>query len=125
MSNYHGRIMNVDYRRSGEKLMFADSSETMAYKEGHRDARHAAAEIAGEAEEEIDELKGELAKKNEAIRKIANMSFDEYHPEIGWMHHYKGSIYEAVGIARNVLGYSLQGIIPQEEYEQAIQGEEE
>jgi uncharacterized protein (DUF2164 family) len=74
--------------------------------------------------EEIAELKEELEKKNEAIRKIANMSFDEYHPKIGWMHHYKGSIYEAVGIARNVLGYSLQGIIPQEEHEQALQGEE-
>jgi hypothetical protein len=76
-------------------------------------------------DEEVAELKGELAKKNEAIRKIANMSFDEYHSKIGWMHHYKGSIYEAVGIARSVLGYSLQGIIPQEEHEQALQGEEE
>jgi hypothetical protein len=50
----------MEYRRSAEKLMFADRAETLAYKEGHRDARHAAAEIAGEADEEIAALKDEI-----------------------------------------------------------------
>jgi cell division protein FtsB len=84
MNNYHDRIMNIP-TKDKEKY-------NGQYKRGHRDGRHAAAEIANEADEEIAELKEELEKKNEAIRKIA----------------------------RNILRYSLQGIIPPEEHDQAL-----
>jgi hypothetical protein len=60
VSDYHDKIMHVHYRRSAEKLMFADARETNAYKEGHRDARHAAAEIATEADSEIAKLRCEI-----------------------------------------------------------------
>jgi len=38
--DYHGRIMNIADGRDG----FADMDVVRAYKSGHRDARHAAAE---------------------------------------------------------------------------------
>lgn len=52
--NLHGRIMNLP--ASGEP-----AGGSMAYKLGHRDARHAAAEMAKEADALIAELTEALA----------------------------------------------------------------
>lgn len=52
MSNFHGRIMNI--QQDGHLLMTAEQS--LIYKTGHKDARHAAAEIALEADRRIEEL---------------------------------------------------------------------
>jgi hypothetical protein len=48
--NYHGRIMNIS------TFLVPDEG----YRIGHRDARHAAAEIANEADAEIERLRGLL-----------------------------------------------------------------
>jgi chromosome segregation ATPase len=52
MSNYHGRMMNIP----------TTGRRSVAYREGHRDARHAAAEIASEADAEIASLAAEVAE---------------------------------------------------------------
>ena len=51
MSNYHGRIMNIPSDVEG-----MSNPSRVIYKTGHRDARHAAAEIAAEADGVIEEL---------------------------------------------------------------------
>ena len=54
MHDYHSRIMNIS----------ADTSDVemkLPYNSGHRDARHKAAEIATEADQEIERLKAEVA----------------------------------------------------------------
>jgi catalase len=51
--NYHGRIMNIPINHP--KAMTSEN-----YKEGHRDARHDAAEIANEADAEIERLRSAL-----------------------------------------------------------------
>lgn len=48
MSNYHGRILNVQSIGGGP---FG------GYYEGHRDARHSAAEIGNEADAEVERLR--------------------------------------------------------------------
>lgn len=49
MSDYHGRIMNLPVI---ELIKKNDTKND--YLRGHRDARHAAAEIAGEADRQIE-----------------------------------------------------------------------
>lgn len=65
MSNYHGEIMSIPTRLDAaiEDQLQArtDTGLVMAYKIGHRDARHAAAEIAIEADQRIVELEAQLA----------------------------------------------------------------
>ncbi len=64
--DYHGRMMNIPYDRLQETFDKNDLTLTARrpYKFGHRDARHAAAEIATEADREIDRLRTE----NEQLR---------------------------------------------------------
>ena len=59
MSDYHGRIMNIP----------AGNPETVPYhfKKGHQSARHAAAEIATEADAEIDALRLHLANRTAEV----------------------------------------------------------
>lgn len=61
MSNYHNQIMNIQMPEDGRIKYNLDEqpdiTDVIAYKFGHRDARHAAAEIAAQADEEIDSLK--------------------------------------------------------------------
>ena len=52
MSDYHARIMNIP--ANGKEM------DSTAYRMGHRDARHAAAEIALEAENEVERLREAL-----------------------------------------------------------------
>lgn len=71
-SNYHGRMMNMptngfppaDLVKSYEYYPAAlkDPVVALAYKYGHRDARHAAAEIANEADARIAELEAALVE---------------------------------------------------------------
>ena len=69
MSNYHDQIMRLPH---GGCL--PESREPrIAYKHGHRDARHAAAEIALDAEMAIDQLTEErdaLRAENERLREV-------------------------------------------------------
>ena len=51
--NYHGRLMNLQPDYSSPE------SHAVAYKRGYRDARHAAAEVANEADSEIERLREE------------------------------------------------------------------
>lgn len=54
MSNYHQRIMNIQ-PAPDEQDRFAYPT----YRKGHKDARHAAAEIAAQADAEIAQLKAD------------------------------------------------------------------
>jgi hypothetical protein len=61
--NLHGQIMNLEYRDE-EALNAEYSDRRIAYKSGHRDARHAAAELAVDADQRIEAL----ATQVEALR---------------------------------------------------------
>ena len=53
--DYHGRIMNIAGKQDG-----SGSTYHSQYSRGHRDARHAAAEISLEAQAEIKRLRNAL-----------------------------------------------------------------
>jgi len=55
MTNYHARMMNIQ----PPEFRFV---QPIDYHEGHRDARHAAAEIALEADIEIADKDAEIAR---------------------------------------------------------------
>ncbi|WP_155989659.1 hypothetical protein [Thioalkalivibrio sp. ALE19] len=69
MGDYHNRIMNLQV---GEDMPEENPGRGV-YKNGHRDARHAAAEIAAEAEVEIADLREALLDMLES-HKTTNMS---------------------------------------------------
>jgi galactose-1-phosphate uridylyltransferase len=55
--NLHGQIMNLPVV---PKNMDAEPNQRLAYKLGHRDARHAAAELALTADDQIRKLREAL-----------------------------------------------------------------
>ena len=55
--NLHGQIMNLQCKPAN---MDAEPNQKLAYKVGHRDARHAAAELALKADAEIERLRKAL-----------------------------------------------------------------
>lgn len=55
--NYHNRMMNIQDRVSAG---MSPGENRVAYKVGHKDARHAAADIANEADAEIRRLRDVL-----------------------------------------------------------------
>ncbi|MBP5100245.1 hypothetical protein [Pseudomonas protegens] len=59
MSELHGLIMNVRVPSDIQYDLF--ESKILAYKHGHKDARHAAAELSLDASRLIEDLKAELA----------------------------------------------------------------
>ena len=61
MSDYHARIMNVCIGDVGTFDSWGGDLDVL-YKRGHRNARHEAAEIALEADAEIDRLSNIVAK---------------------------------------------------------------
>lgn len=71
--NFHGRMVNIP--TDPDKLASAQSQEVFGagtlgercYKLGHRDARHAAAEIANEADRRIEVLEEEVARLHEMV----------------------------------------------------------
>ena len=70
MGNYHGEIMGIPTRPDAaieDQLQARTNTDlVMAYKIGHRDARHAAAEIAIEADRRIAELEAVFGEFGEA-----------------------------------------------------------
>lgn len=58
MSNLHGQIMNLTVDNPQHDVM--TDREKTAYKLGHRDSRHAAAELALETDQQREELRGAL-----------------------------------------------------------------
>ena len=56
MDSYSDRIMNIPTEDGSLRVLYSED-ERIVYREGHRDARHRAAEIALEAEIEIENLK--------------------------------------------------------------------
>lgn len=60
MSNYHGEIMNIPVDLDQMKYITDDDGEVFAYKVGHRDARHEAAQLGNHADCVIEELRGTL-----------------------------------------------------------------
>lgn len=67
MSDYHNRMMNIQVDAASMAEAGKPRSLRLAYKYGHRDARHAAAEIALEAQREIDDTGKKLAVAKEII----------------------------------------------------------
>lgn len=60
--DYHGRIMSIAGRQDG-----SESAHHSQYSRGHRDARHAAAAIALEAQDEIEHLHAKVAALKKAL----------------------------------------------------------
>ncbi len=73
-SNYHERIMNAQIAKPNisDQVSWSER-ERLAYKFGHRDARYAAAEIANEADRQL-EAAGELLAALQEIARIASRS---------------------------------------------------
>ena len=63
--SYEQRIMNIPAKWDGPR-----GPDATAYLEGHRDARHAAAEIVLEADAEITRLRAENERLREALSSI-------------------------------------------------------
>ena len=61
----HNEIMNIQHKQGRED--FLDSVGYGAYSEGHRDARHAAAELALKYDAEIEGLKDYIDTLEEYI----------------------------------------------------------
>ena len=59
------------------------------YVHGHRDARHAAAEIAVQADAEIESLKRENDALKAENQRIKNVLSDAYALAIGWASYYQ------------------------------------
>jgi uncharacterized protein YceH (UPF0502 family) len=72
MSNYHGQIMNLPVSQVTFSLC-NNAKEQSAYMAGHRDARHAAAELAIQADQRIDELEAKVIE----LQEICDSRFDE------------------------------------------------
>jgi hypothetical protein len=67
--NLHARIMNVLCDPEASEATY---ERRIAYSKGHRDARHAAAEIANEAEAELAALRAERDALRDALEDIAS-----------------------------------------------------
>ncbi len=65
MSNFHSRIMNIPY---DERYITGELISNLNYKSGHKDARHAAAEIASEADVKIAALELLIEKYGRIVR---------------------------------------------------------
>jgi hypothetical protein len=75
--NLHNQIMNIqiDRVRMIDQLNFVSDYNT-AYKLGHRDARHAAAELSLKAEARIEELEEVLKELYIASGPVANCAYN-------------------------------------------------
>lgn len=71
----HGQIMNLPARLPKDCAKMATAT---AYKTGHRDARHAAAELALRADALVHELREVLERERERGADLA----DEYNAEV-------------------------------------------
>lgn len=113
-ATYHSRIMNLPC--GGPDL--SGLGKRTAHKMGHREARHAAAEIALDADTAVVELLAwqaaalaretaaaeREARLREALEKIAQGWVDEADPDTGISLQVNMSMEEAEDIARTALG---------------------
>ena len=75
--DHHGRIMNIECLPPARMNQHPVDPECSAYRIGHRDARHAAAEIACEAQAEIARLRDALTKIVDAWpRRVSILEYD-------------------------------------------------
>ena len=63
----HGKIMNIGH---GQKSPIMTAGEWLAYRSGHRDARHAAAEIALAGDAEIERLRAMIKAANAKLAEV-------------------------------------------------------
>lgn len=63
--NLHNQIMNLPC--SADPKYFVDAGTLLTYKFGHRDARHAAAELAVSADSRIDDLEKMLNSSEQLV----------------------------------------------------------
>lgn len=102
MSDLHGQIMNIQVTSAGigngvEEGMRLDndieSKLALAYKIGHRDARHAAAELACAADTRIADLLSILVDLRESA-----MYWSEYDVPLGIVDRIKAATAEVKGV---------------------------
>lgn len=75
--NLHNQIMNIPCSETQSRIA-VQTKNHQAYKLGHRDARHAAAELSLKAEARIDELEEVLSKLMDKARyTLCSSQFDE------------------------------------------------
>lgn len=68
MSNYHGDIMNIPVDDDLMNYIAKTDAEVFAYKVGHKDARHEAAELGDHADCVIEELRIALKMARATLR---------------------------------------------------------
>ena len=68
MESLHNKIMNIPVRKAMSEIGLKDNM--ISYKEGHRDARHEAAEMALEYESLIEELVEALKHSNLIMERL-------------------------------------------------------
>lgn len=73
MSNYHGDIMNIPVDDDLMNYIAKTDAEVFAYKVGHRDARHEAAELGNQADCVIEELRSTLEELWDDLNGVANI----------------------------------------------------
>jgi len=69
MSDFHARVMNIKCD-DNEPIRLELSSITGGYRQGHSAARHAAAEIANEADRAIRDAGAAIASKDAEIARL-------------------------------------------------------
>jgi len=101
--DYHGRIMNIGINPSSAGQC-SQCQPMAAYTFGHRDARHAAAEIALEAQAEI-------ARLREALEKIAKgrTGLDPEESDAEWRAYWASLCIDYRGTARAALA-TVEGV---------------
>lgn len=113
--SYHNRIMNIPCNEQG------DFVATALYKFGHRDARHAAAEIANEADAEIEQLRANIEALEAKVDALAphdtcGCSYDKpgdicmhHSPEIMRLRADKAELFSLLQEAENIIGEYAPG----------------
>lgn len=76
--NLHNEIMNIPVDQEKLDAAVQDRHWTAIYKFGHRDARHAAAELSLKAEARIEELESLLGQ----ARGMVNGATEEWHNKV-------------------------------------------
>lgn len=87
--NLHNEIMNIRVDTKIKENDYTDvdgcvDSGWISYKEGHRDARHAAAELSLKAEARIEELETVLKELYIASGPVANFAYNLGQSHEGW-----------------------------------------
>ena len=100
--NLHNEIMNIPVKH--ERVIFQDQVCYLMYKEGHRDARHAAAELSLKAEARIEELEEVLKELYIASGPVANCAYNVGQRHEDWenIKHYIDQLDKVRTVAINV-----------------------